>query len=217
MNYYTRRNKIRFQIKHKLFILVIITIYILFNSILYFFNKSVLPAVLEIAEIRMISEGNKIINEASLEVYSNSVDYSDIILIEKDSKGNIKLVRADTMKLNYLGAKLVININEKLKGLEELGIDVPAGYITNNSIFHNLGPKINVRIVQLGSVESNYESIFESVGINQTRHKIYLNVKMKLKVIVPLNSKEIEVNSKVPVSETIIIGEIPTTVMDLGN
>ena len=217
MNHYTKRNKIRFQIKHKFFILVIITIYILFNSILFFFNKSVLPAVLEIAEIRMISEGNKIINESSLEVYSNNFDYSDIISIEKDSKGNIKVVRADTIKLNYLGAKLVININEKLKSIEEVGIDVPAGYMTNNSIIHNLGPKINVRIVQLGSVESNYESIFESVGINQTRHKIYLNVKMKLKVIVPLNSKEIEVNSKIPVSETIIIGEIPTTVMDLGN
>lgn len=217
MNYYTKRPKIGFKIKHKSFILVIITIFILFNSILYFFDKSVLPAILEIAETKMISEANKIINETSLEVYSNGFNYSDIILIEKDNLGNITIVRADTVKLNYLASQLILQSNEKLEELEELGIEVPVGYMTNSSIIHNLGPKVTVKMEQVGNIESNYESVFESAGINQTRHKIYLNVKMKLKVIVPLNIKEIEVTSQIPVSETIIVGQIPATAIDLNN
>lgn len=217
MNYYTKKPRTGFKIKHKSFILVIITIFILFNSILYFFDKSVLPAILEIAESKMISEANKIINETSLEVYSSGFNYSDIIQTEKDDRGNITIVRSDTVKLNYLASQLILQSNKKLEELEELGIEVPVGYMTNNSIIHNLGPKVKVKMEQIGSVESNYESVFESAGINQTRHKIYLNVKMKLKVIVPLNIKEVEVTSQIPVSETIIVGQIPTTAIDLNN
>lgn len=217
MNYYTKKPKIRLKIKYKPFMLVIITILILFNSILYFFDKSVLPAILQIAETKMTSEATKIINETSLKVYSNDFDYSDIILIEKDNLGNITMVRADTVKLNYLAAQLMLQSNKRLEELEELGIKVPVGYITKQSVIYNLGPKVTVRMEQIGNVESHYESIFESAGINQTRHKIYLNVKMKLKVIVPLNIKEIEVTSQIPISETIIVGKIPDTSIDLGN
>jgi len=217
MNYYTKRPKMRFKIKHKFFILVIITMFIIFNSILYFFDKSILPAIVEIAETKMISEANKIINETSLEVYSSGFNYSDIIQTEKDDRGNITIVRSDTVKLNYLASQLILQSNKKLEELEELGIEVPVGYMTNNSIIHNLGPKVKVKMEQIGSVESNYESVFESAGINQTRHKIYLNVKVKLKVIVPLNIKEVEVTSEIPVSETIIVGQIPTTAIDLNN
>ena len=217
MNYYTKKPKIRLKIKNKSFILVIITILVLFNSILYFFDKSVLPAMLKIAETKMTSEATKIINETSLEVYSNGFDYSDIILIEKDNLGNIAMVRANTVKLNYLAAQLILQSNKKLEELEELGIKVPVGYMTNQSVIYNLGPKVTVKMEQIGNVESHYESIFESAGINQTRHKIYLNVKMKLKVIVPLNIKEIEVTSQIPISETIIVGQIPNTSIDLGN
>ena len=127
------------------------------------------------------------------------------------------MVRADTVKLNYLAAQLMLESNKRLEELEEIGIKVPVGYITNQSVIYNLGPKVTVRMEQIGNVESHYESIFESAGINQTRHKIYLNVKMKLKVIIPLNIKEIEVTSQIPISETIIVGQIPNTTIDLGN
>lgn len=164
----------------------------------------------------MIAEANKIVNETSLEVYSNGFDYSDIILVDKDTLGNITMVRADTVKLNYLASQLVLETNKKIEKLEDLGVKVPVGYMTSSSVIHNLGPKITIDMEQIGNVETNYESTFESAGINQTRHKIYLNVKMKLKVIVPLNSKEVEVNSQIPISETIIVGQIPDTAIDLG-
>ena len=85
-----------------------------------------------------------------------------------------------------------------------------------NLIFYNLGPKINIKMTRVGNITSDYESIFESAGINQTRHKIYLNVHMKMKMIVPLNSKEVEIATKIPISETIIVGKIPNTAIDFN-
>ena len=98
----------------------------------------------------------------------------------------------------------------------EVGIDVPVGWLTEKSIFYNLGPKINVKVEPIGNISINYESKFESAGINQTRHKIYLNISVTVRTIVPLHSQEIEVKCEVPVAETIVVGKIPQTAIDFG-
>lgn len=216
MKYYTKRSKIRFQLKHPKIIMVIIAIFLLFNSILYFFDKNILPAVLSIGEEKLRREATAIINETALDIYSKDFDYKDMIITEKDNEGNITMLRADTVKLNYLSAKLVLASNNKIGELEEVGLKVPLGYMTKNLVFYNLGPKINVDMTQIGNITSSYESVFESAGINQTRHKIYLNINMKMKLIVPLKSREVEIASQIPIAETIIVGKVPNTAIDLN-
>ncbi|KLE16076.1 sporulation protein YunB [Clostridium sp. C8] len=216
MKYYTKKPKMRFQIKHPKLILGIIAICVLFNSILYFFDKNILPAVLTIGEEQLKREATEIINETALDIYSNQFDYSDMIIIEKDNDGNITMLRADTVKLNYLSSKLILASNDKFGKLQEMGLEVPLGYMTKNLVFYNLGPKININMNQIGNITSSYESVFESAGINQTRHKIYLHVNMKMKIVVPLNSKDVEIACEIPIAETIIVGKIPNTAIELN-
>ncbi|MCR1949525.1 MULTISPECIES: sporulation protein YunB [unclassified Clostridium] len=216
MKYYTKKPKMRFQIKHPKLILVIIAICVLFNSILYFFDKNILPAVLTIGEEQLKREATEIINETALDIYSNQFDYSDMIITEKDNDGNITMLRADTVKLNYLSSRLILAANDKFGKLQEMGLEVPLGYMTKNLVFYNLGPKMNIKMTQIGNITSSYESVFESAGINQTRHKIYLNVDMKMKIVVPLNSKDVEVACQIPIAETIIVGKIPNTAIELN-
>jgi len=216
MNYYTKKSKIRFKIKHPKITMIIIAIFLLFNSILYLFDKNIFPAVLSIGEEKLKREATTIINETALEIYSNDFNYNDIIITEKDNEGNITMLRADTVKLNYLASRLVLASNDKINELEEIGLKVPLGYMTKNLIFYSLGPKINIEMTQVGNISSSYESIFESAGINQTRHKIYLNVNMKMKIIVPLKSRDVEIASQIPISETIIVGKIPNTAIELN-
>ena len=216
MNYYTKKSKIRFKIKHPKITMIIIAIFLLFNSILYLFDKNIFPAVLSIGEEKLKREATTIINETALEIYSNDFNYNDIIITEKDNEGNITMLRADTVKLNYLASRLVLASNDKINELEEIGLKVPLGYMTKNLIFYSLGPKINIEMTQVGNISSSYESIFESAGINQTRHKIYLNVNMKMRIIVPLKSRDVEIASQIPISETIIVGKIPNTAIELN-
>ena len=62
MNYYTKKSKFSFKIKHPKIILVSISILIIFNSIIYFFDKSILPSVLNIGEEKARVEATNIIN-----------------------------------------------------------------------------------------------------------------------------------------------------------
>ena len=221
MKYYTEnpnRSSKLFVNKKKFpkWLLVIITILIVFNGFVYLFEKRILPSVLSIAEITMKSEAVKVINEESVKVYSDDFKYDDVIKIEKDTEGNITMIRSDTVKQNYLASQVVLNCNKRLSELGELGTKIPIGYITNNLFFYQMGPDITVKMKQVGNINTSYESLFESAGINQTRHKIYLNVSAKIRVIVPLNSKDVDISCQIPISETIIVGKIPQTAINTG-
>lgn len=216
MRYYTERPR---QVKSKIkipYMLIIIVVVVVFNSFLYLFQKRILPTILEVAEIKMKAEAIKIINEETMKIYEGNFDYDKIMKIEKDSEGNITMISSDTVKQNKLTSEVVLRCNEKLQNLGDMGTEVPIGYTTNNILFYNMGPKIKVKMNQIGNISTSYDSTFESAGINQVRHKIYLNVDAKVRLIVPLASKDVELSCQIPVSETIIVGKIPDTAVNIG-
>lgn len=212
MKYYVKRRKVRI----KPYLIVLITIFTVITIFLYLFDKRVMPSVLLKSKSVVTAKTTETISETSLELFNNEFKYDEMILIDKDETGNINLIRADTIKLNYLSSQLSIKCNEKLQAMGDVGIKVPMGWMTERSVMYNLGPNITVKIKPVGNVNVSYESKFESAGINQTRHKIYLNVEATVKIIVPLHSEEIQVSCEIPVAETIIVGKIPNTAIDLG-
>ena len=70
-------------------------------------------------------------------------------------------------------------------------------------------PSINIRIIPQGSVAVDFATEFESSGINQTRHRIYIIVVTDIKMIVPLVSENLRITTNIPIAETIIVGDVP--------
>lgn len=205
MEYYTKRKNYKF-IK---IILVIISIIVTFNILIVFFDKRVLPSVIEISKMMAKTQTLNIINEKSVEILNDNFNYDEMIKIQKDNEGNINLIQADTVKLNYIAAKLSNECNKSLEEMKDTIVEVPLGWTTNRSVFYRLGPNVNMHIEPIGNITTSYESKFESAGINQTRHKIYLNVTAQIRMKMPLSDQETTVTTQIPVSDTIIVGKIP--------
>lgn len=207
MRYYTKRK----NHKYISIITTIIFIIVVLNLIIIFFDKRVMPSIMEIATIMAKSQTLDIINEKSVEILSEDFKYDEMVKLEKDNGGNIILVQADTIKLNYIAAKLATECNKELSNMKNSSVKVPLGWMSDKSAFYSLGPKITMEIEPLGNISTSYESKFESAGINQTRHKIYLNVNAKIRLKLPLSNQDVEVSTQIPVSDTIIVGKIPNT------
>ena len=212
MEYYTKRK----SHKYLLSILVIIVVFVVFNIILVFFDRKVMPAVIKIAEIMANSQTLDIINEESIKILNNDFNYDEMVKIQKDNEGNIILIQADTAKLNLIAAELSTNCNNAFRDMDKSTIKVPLGWMSDRSIFYNLGPSMKVSIEPVGNISTSYESKFESAGINQTRHKIYLNISAKVRLKLPMNNDDIDVTTQIPVSDTIIVGKIPNTTIGFG-
>ena len=95
-------------------------------------------------------------------------------------------------------------------------IKIPIGQITKSKILSNLGPKINVSVLPIGAVDVNIGEAFEEAGINQTRHKVFINIKTWMRVAVPLISSSIETSTQIPLTETIIVGNVPSAIINLN-
>ncbi|MDS0526388.1 sporulation protein YunB [Clostridium sp. SHJSY1] len=212
MKYYVKPRKRKINP----YILVIITIFTMLIIFLYIFDERVLPSALVKSESTVRAKTIDTISSTSLELFNNEFKYDEMIIIDRDKDNNINLIRANTVKLNYLASELSIKCNEKLQEMGEVGIKVPLGWMTEQSAFYNLGPDVTVKIEPIGNMKVTYESKFESAGINQTRHKIYLNVEATVKTIIPLHSQEMEITCEIPVAETIIVGKIPNTAIDFN-
>lgn len=213
MEYYTKRK----SHKYIPLILLIIVLIVVFNLIIAFFDTRVMPSIIDIAKTMAKSQTLEIINDESINILSDEFKYDEMIKIQKDKDGNIILIQSDTVKLNYIAAKLATECNKKLGDMNNSKIKVPLGWMTNKSAFYSLGPKINMEIEPIGNITTSYESKFESAGINQTRHKIYLNVAAKIRMKLPLESQDVDVTTQIPVSDTIIVGKIPNTTLGLGD
>ncbi|WP_353600890.1 sporulation protein YunB [Clostridium sp. KNHs214] len=197
-------------------IFIIITFFIIF---IYAFDKIVMPTVLVVADSEMKAKATEIINSSIIQEYSKDFNYDEVIKVHKDNDGNIVMMKADTLKMNKIACSVALDSQKKLKDLGYVGIKIPVGYISKNNIISYFGPSITVKMQPIGHIETKYLSKFEGAGINQTSHKIYVQVNTKVRVIIPLKSSEIEVKHEVPIAETIIVGKVPGTAiqMDLGD
>lgn len=160
----------------------------------------------------------QVIQDAINENVSKSVEYKDLIFIRTDNRGRVVLMQANTIKINSLAADTTLDIQKNLAKLEGKIIPIPVGQVLKSKLLAAYGPKINVTLVPMGSVKVKVIDDFQQAGINQTRHRLFLNVTGKVKIIIPLVSDSVEVATQVPIAETIIVGEVPQTFLnvDLG-
>ena len=193
------------------FLIIIICTLIIF--IFYSINKNLSPAIIAVADSELRARTLDIINTNIQTIYDEEFKDIDLVSVEKDSNDKIVMVKADTVRLNTLATKISLKGQDELEKMGKVGFKIQLGYVSKVSILSYLGPDIIVKMRPIGRVEVSYESVFESAGINQTRLKIYMNVKSTMQIILPFESRDLEVVNNVPVCETIIVGEIPRTIL----
>lgn len=178
-------------------------------------ERKIRPVFLATAVMECDGIATRAINSALLDKVVSAVEYGELIVTEKDAGGKIVMAQINTLELNRIIALTTMATLEALTGISERKIKIPLGRISGSYILAPYGPKITVRLKPLGRVNTEVLDSFEDAGINQTRHKIYLQVTTELQVIVPLLADSLEVLTTVPLADTIYIGEVPETLVNL--
>lgn len=176
-------------------------------------NHNTAPALISMAESRVRSMTVQAMNDAVRSVMSNPLKYTDLIKVVQDNNGKVMMIQADTVELNDIATNTAITTQQNIANFGEQGIGIPLGSVLGGQLLSGRGPSIYARIIPVGAVTTDYESEFQSQGINQTRHKIYLNIHSAVRIVIPTKSKEVDVDLKVLVAENVILGEVPNAVV----
>ena len=177
--------------------------------IFIYFQRNVTRVLISISQATMRASTTVAVNDAVYYTLSDEMRYEDLVTIERDSAGNIVAVAANPLKINKIARDTASISQSNLKNLSLNGIPVPLGALTGIEAFAGLGPSIHFRIIPVSSVSCGFSSTFESVGINQTKHSIYLNVIADISIVMPSRTENFAVTTDVLVGESVIVGNIP--------
>lgn len=206
----------RKKVKYRLFLFLLIVVGTVILSFSVFENK-IKPTIIAMAESKAKRIALQAINEAVSQEIIKNIKYEDLITIIKDDHSRVTAVRTNVVKMNEIQSATSQVVQDKIAGIEVSELKIPIGNIFNSSILAGLGPKIKIKILPVGSVQSKFIDDFVSAGINQTKHKIFMEIKGNIVVIVPLIRIPTEVISYVPIAETIIVGDVPNTFLDVSD
>lgn len=198
--------------RKKLIFFAVIIISIFLMSI--FFSYVVNPIIINTVELKSKSMTTQAINSAIADVLDGTITYNDLVNIVTNEIGDVELIQANTLKVNMLSKDIARSTETKLDTFGQSGIKIPLGTFTGMTFLVGKGPSLTLSTMPIGAVTCAFESIFESAGINQTAHRIYLNVTADVGVVLPFTTRKLRTSQAVMVSENIIIGKIPDVYLE---
>lgn len=201
----------RIRRKSSLRKVVICLLLLVFIFLLLFlkFDKDIRPVLFSVSSTEVKISATESINRIVKEELSGNIKYSDFVTVKADKDGVISAIEMNTVEMNKFGSNVALRVQDELKFIEGKGVDIPLGIITGSSLLSDLGPKINIKVMPLGNVITDFKSELESAGINQSRYRVFITVNAELQIIVPFGDNKMNVASTIPIAETLIVGKVP--------
>ena len=119
-------------------------------------------------------------------------------------------------EVNRLKTDILNIINDEILALGHSDIGIPLGSLFFPEIFSGKGPAIPVHILSIRNSDANFVSHFSQAGINQTMHRLNMEVSIDVAVLVLGQTSSFSMTSEVVVAETIIVGDVPQTYLQTG-
>lgn len=177
---------------------------------------AVRPQLTALAQAKLRNQLTVISNETVANVLAQeALRYSDMVVMEPGLGGGIATITTETVRLNNLKSAVLTQIVAQVESLDTHSLGVPLGALTGLELFAGAGPDLPIQVLSVTSAEGTYRNDFVSAGINQTLHRVMLDITLTAEVLLPGGMVESIVSTPVCVAETIIIGQVPQTYLEV--
>lgn len=171
----------------------------------------------ELAETQVKNSTSDLTNDSiAKQIENGNISYDRIVYFEKDLNGRITALKTNISEVNRLKTDILNIINDEILALDGSDIAIPVGSIFLPEFFSGKGPGIPVHILSIRNADANFVSHFSEAGINQTLHQVTMEVSIDVAVLVLGKTTSFSMTSEVIVAETVIVGEVPDTLLQTG-
>lgn len=189
---------------------------LLLAACLLFLRLTVGPLVQELAKAIVSNKASSIINEAvEAQLRSDDIDYDSIIYLEKDYNGAVTALKTNINEINRLKTEILSVIDTMLLELDVNEVGLPLGSLILPEFFSGTGPTLPVKVLSVSTSDADFHNEFAEAGINQTSHRIYMEVQITMTILTPVGTEAVTASSTVVVAETVIVGTVPGSYVDV--
>lgn len=197
---------------------VFLAVLVLFGVFWHAINVRLYPVIETVAVSSATNRISETVSRAVSDcVAQHELTYQDFITMETDETGKVTSLTSNLSAASQLRAQIISDITAELDALRQEEFGIPLGTLTGWVIFSGRGPTVRVELLSVGDVTVDMGHDFEEAGINQTLHRVLLNVSVTVFLLIPGETLSATVNSQICVAETVIVGEVPGTYLYIGN
>ena len=143
-------------------------------------------------------------------------DYRQLVSVERDEQGRVTLLLPNTALYNALIRDITLDAADSLDDLSRQRLSLPVGMATGSALLSGLGPDVRFRMRMLGTPSVRVEDELTSAGINQVRHRIWLELSAEVRVLAPFSRDTTAVTATVLLAEGLIVGYVPETCIEVA-
>ena len=170
-------------------------------------EKRVAPQVQALAATAARQQAAEAISAAVAQVLAEEQVTYERLVGYADGNG-IRSIQTNAMEVNLLRGKINGAV-ERAVSQRRGRLKLPLGALLGSNLLAGAGPNITVPLTMAGSALSDIRSDLSSAGVNQTMHRILMDLKVTLSVILPGGVQAHEIDLTVCLAETVIIGNVP--------
>lgn len=148
---------------------------------------------------------------ADMVLQSGEHSSEEFLSLRYNQEGNVSSVETNTQNINAVQTELTQKVVDVLAEPTRENIYIPLGTLLGFQLLSGRGPDIEIKIVPVGSVKTVMKSEFTSAGVNQTLHKIVMEVDATALAIIPGYTTEVNIQTQYILAETLIVGTTPNS------
>lgn len=188
----------------------VLTLFLLLSLLGALATLRIRPVMLQYASNLVQYTATRAINTAMQDkIYRQRAEYQELVVLDRDSENRVTALKTDTITVNRIKTEAVDTLYEAINKLETATLAIPIGTILAPRFCGGRGPKVKLGMAGRGFASAEFISAFTQAGINQTRHRLILEVRAEVSVLTPLGSETTSVTSRFNVTDTVIVGTVP--------
>ncbi|MFY0543669.1 sporulation protein YunB [Brevibacillus sp. H7] len=217
MGRFRYRRTIRWPIarmsKPKIYFWTLIVFIVLTVQSVYLIEQRLEPTLLILAKQKSEQLAKEAMNDALTKKISQmNLNFDEIVKMQKDAEGKIRGVNLEFKEYSRIVGESTQRIKSRLKELEEENIKsyIPLGLATGNSFLSDIGPKIPITFVPIGSVKTRLDTKLVEAGINMVMVTVFIYVEVNLRIVIPFATDQTTVTTEIPITHSLVIGDVPS-------
>ena len=159
-----------------------------------------------------------IINTAVYDSIKNSgYTFDDLTIINTDKNGFVNSVSIEPSSANMMKSEIAALINERVNKISDDDVKITIGMIIGYCNLGSWGPEIPLAVLPNTNVEIDFSNEFVSCGINQVQDNLTIDVNVHVSALMPFLKSTSTIHSSVIVAQTLIVGDVPNTYLEIGD
>lgn len=177
------------------------------------FDTALRPQLVALSEAQVQNHLTQVANGSLTRALAGQeLTYGSVVKLE--TRDGLSTLTTDTPALNCLRATVLEDIIAQVESVDNGSLGVPLGALTGIDLLSAWGPRLPVQVISVASAQGQYRNDFTDAGINQTLHRIMLDITLNARLLLPGGVVTVTVSAPICVTETVIIGQVPQTYLN---